>query len=223
MLIDQKKVSNLYLISTIIEDNHMAISNSWMKVSSVKAVFETRKISAKKFQIGYAVPIIKYFVAVIRGEKASGDCPVMNKLVNYLLTKAITPREIFDICMGFRMVLIDFLLKEEFILKHPSVYIHRISSLFDSNLSGVLDIFTNIYTSSQQKIQNAKEQKDKLKQAVKIMNLIQMKLMVFQNNHIVLANKPFLDMLGVKDLKELYKKYGNSLNFFSDIDLYEND
>ena len=49
MSINQKIAPNLYLISTLLEDNRVDISANWVKVSTVKSVFETRKISIKKF------------------------------------------------------------------------------------------------------------------------------------------------------------------------------
>ena len=104
---------NLLITIDKLEINRKEIASLWVEIPIVKSVFKARKISAIKFRDGYGIPIIEYFIVVIRGEKEIGNCPIMSKLVNYLLTKKITPREVFDICIGFRRALMSFLLKQE--------------------------------------------------------------------------------------------------------------
>ena len=218
-----KLTPNLFLISKIIEDNRISIGTDWIKVKTVKSVFDARKISTKKFRDGYGIPIIEYFIAVVREEKAIGNCPIMSKLVNYLLSKGITPREVFDICIGFRGTLIIFLLKQEVVLKNPIPFMQEVATVFDANLSGVLEIFTNLYADAQKKIESAKAQKEKLQQTLKIINFINTKIIIVQNGRIILANKPFLEMLGVEDIKELYLKFYNGFDFLNKIDLFESE
>ena len=108
---ENKKITpNLYEISDLLEINKTNIANEWIKSYTVKAVFNSRKISLEKFRDGYGIPIIDYFISVAKDEKELGDCPIMSKLVHYLVSKDITPREVFDICMGFRRTLIVFLI-----------------------------------------------------------------------------------------------------------------
>jgi len=220
---NEKLTPNLLLISNIIEENSLAIGSEWIKVKTVKSVFNARKISTKKFRDGYGIPIIEYFIAVVREEKELGNCPIMSKLVNYLLSKNITPKEVFDICMGFRRTLIAFLLTQKQVLKNPIPFMNEVATIFDANLSGVLDIFTDLYAKAQKKINSANIQKEKLEQTLKIINFINTKIIIVQDGRIILANKPFLEMLNVKDLKHLYLKYSRGFDFLSEINSYESE
>ena len=218
---NEKPAPSLFLVIDSIENNRVSVANDWIRVKGVSAVFHERKISIKKFKNAYAIPIIEYFIAVVRDEKEMGDCPIMSKLVHYLLKKDITPREVFDICMGFRRELVTFLLKQKTVLENPISFLDEVATIFDANLSGVLAIFTSIYEENQRKIEIAKQQKNKLNQTLKIMNFLHTKIIIVQNSRIVLANRPFLEMLGVKDLKGLYSKYKNGFNFLSDVSTYK--
>ena len=202
---EEKFVPNLVAIIDDIEDNVPKIAANWMKNSSVKSVFEIRKISPVKFREGYGVPIIGYFIAVVRGKETLGDCPIMSKLVDYLITKGITPREVFDICIGFRRSLIAFLLRKEKVLKNPAVFMEEVATVFDANLSGVLEKFTTLYAESQKKIELAKAQKSRLSQTLNIINSMDTKIIIIKQGRIIVANKPFLAMVGVVNLKELYE------------------
>jgi len=220
---EEKFVPNLVAIIDDIEDNVPKIAANWMKNSSVKSVFEIRKISPVKFREGYGVPIIGYFIAVVRGKETLGDCPIMSKLVDYLITKGITPREVFDICIGFRRSLIAFLLRKEKVLKNPAVFMEEVATVFDANLSGVLEKFTTLYAESQKKIELAKAQKSRLSQTLNIINSMDTKIIIIKQGRIIVANKPFLAMVGVVNLKELYERYERGFEFLSDVSLYEKE
>jgi diguanylate cyclase (GGDEF)-like protein len=219
----KNQIPDLLSISEIIEYNCVNIVTHWTQVQTVKTVFEAKKISAKKFIDNYGIAILEYFIAVIRKEKELGNCPVMSKLINYMLSKGITPREVFDICMGLRKTLINFILKQDIVLKNPSPFLQELSNMFDANLSGVLDVFTVRYELNQKKLETIKMQKKNLQKILKIINFINTKILIVQNGRIILANKPFLDMLGVKNLKELYLKYEDVFEFLSEVDLYTNE
>lgn len=212
---DQDLAPNLFLIIDYLDENRLKVATNWMKVTTVQAIFRDRKISAKKFRDLYATPIIEYFIAVVRGEKILGDCPIMGKFVRFMVSQDITPKEIFDICMGFRRSLIAFLFTNRVVLKASAPFMDEISVVFDANLSGVLDIFTDLYSANQKKVESAKSQKEKLKQTLKIINSINTKIVIVQDGRIVLANKPFLEMTGVVSLKDLYQKYDNGFDFLA--------
>lgn len=219
----QISAPNLFSIIDELERDRKKIASLWIKIPRVKSVFRARKISDEKFRDGYGIPIIEYFISVVRKEKEIGNCPIMSKLVNYFLEKDITPKEVFDICMGLRRAVVLFLFKQDKVLKNPYPFMDELAIISDANLSGVLDIFTNYYAESQKKVHSEKIQKEKLEQTSKIINFINPKLFIVQNDRIILANKPFLEMLGVDDLNGLYQKYENGFGFINGIDVYEND
>jgi len=212
---------NICKVVTIIESNSLSIVDNWVSVQSVKSTLENRNISILKFKNNYALAILKYFIEIIKGNKKQGECPVMTKLVNYLLVKNISPKEVFDICMGLRKSFMLFILDIEKNSEKIVIYLDELSTIFDANLSGVLNIFTELYSNAQKKLQIAKDEKNKLHHIYKIINSIDTKLIIVQNSRIILANKSFLKLLGINNLKALYEKYKKGFCFFSDINIYE--
>lgn len=159
---DKKLYPVLSLLLQDIKKYKVAIATSWVKKDTVKVVFEQRKISLKQFRDSYGVPIIEYFISVIDETKPLGDCPVMSKLVKYLLAKNISPKEVFDICMGFRFVLVGFLLQKKSVVNNATFFMNEIATIMDANLSGVLEIFTTANKKSQEKLQSLETEKERL-------------------------------------------------------------
>ncbi|MBC8237733.1 MAG: GGDEF domain-containing protein [Helicobacteraceae bacterium] len=158
----QKLYPYLFSVVDDIEKHKVYIATSWVKKENITDIFNKRKISPKKFRDGYGVPILEYFIAVIKEEKPLGDCPVMSKLVHYLLKKDITPQEVFNICMDFRSSLRTYLFTKDEIINNPLSFADEIARIMDANLSGVLNIFTNIYKDTKLKLQQLESQKNKL-------------------------------------------------------------
>lgn len=154
---------HLFSVSASIEKHKVHIATSWVKREQTIAIFTQRRISPKKFRDGYAVPILEYFLFVIKETKPIGDCPVMSKLVHYLLKKDITPKEVFNICMDFRSSLIEYLFKQKTVLQKAFAFTNEIALIMDANLSGVLEIFTDVYKESQIKLQTLEAQKEELR------------------------------------------------------------
>ncbi|MBU1658219.1 diguanylate cyclase [bacterium] len=209
----------LFNIIDSIELGRKEIADRWVEIPSVSVVFKLHNISTKKFASGYGVPIIEYFIAVVREEKEVGDCPIMSKFVHFLLEKNITPKNVFDICMGFRRTLVSYMYDEKLINKNASQIMNEIADLFDANLSGVLDIFTTFYSMQQQKIEKASIGQKKIKHILQIINFINTKIIIIQNGRIILGNRPFFDALGVDDIKEYYNKYEDAWSFMKRVDI----
>ncbi|ADN08937.1 diguanylate cyclase [Sulfurimonas autotrophica DSM 16294] len=221
MLITNQDVSNLLKFSKEIEKNIVLIATRGIKVDTVEAIFERRKISAKKFRDSYGIPIIEYFLAVVEGEKPLGACPFMSKLVHFLMQKGITPREVFDICMGLRKSLVAFLLRKD--IANPALLMDEMAMVFDANLSGVLESFTDLYDKMQENLEHAKMKNKRWQQTSQIINAINTKIIIVEDGRIILANKTFLEMLNVDNLKELYQKHTNVFYFLEGVDVYEDE
>ena len=209
-----------YLLNIIdlLENNRVKIGSQWVEIATVKSVFKNYKIGAGKFRDGYGVPIIEYFIAVVREEKEAGNCPIMSKLVNFLLEKNITPKDVFEICMGLRRTLVSFLFREKLIENNALEFMDEIATLFDANLSGVLAIFTTHYEKKQQAEQRSKIQQKKFSQVLKIINFINTKIIIVQNGHIVLANQPFFEAIGVNDIREFNKNFSSTFSFMKNVE-----
>ena len=158
----EKLYPYLFCLVDEIEKHKVYIATAWVKKENITDIFNKRKISPKKFRDGYGVPILEYFIAVINEKKPLGDCPVMSKLVHYLLKKDITPQEVFNICMDLRSSLRTYLyIKDEFVA-NPLSFADEIAKIMDANLSGVLEIFTETYKATKLKLQQLESQKNKL-------------------------------------------------------------
>ena len=201
-----------------LENNCVNIGSEWIEIPTVKTVFKNHKIGGIKFRDRYGIPVIEYFIAVVREQKEVGNCPIMSKLVNFLLEKNITPKDVFDICMGLRRTLVSFLFKEKLIDDNANEVMNEIATLFDSNLSGVLGIFTTYYEKKQQAEQRSKIQQKKFSQILKIINFINTKIIIVQNGHIILANQPFLEAIGVSDISEFNKNFSSTFSFMKNVE-----
>jgi hypothetical protein len=104
--------SHLYplLFSVVgeLEKYKVHIATSWVKRENIQVIFEERKISAKKFRDGYGVPILEYFISVIQEKKPLGDCPVMSKLVHFLLKKRYHSTRSFQYLHGLTCIIENF-------------------------------------------------------------------------------------------------------------------
>lgn len=209
---------NLLLIINKIEDDRKNIASDWLKISTVKDVFKAYHISPKKFRDGYGIPIIEYFISVVRAEKKLGNCPIMSKLVNFLLEKNITPKDVFDICMGLRRALTLHMFQAKLLENNPEVVLDEVAKIFDANLSGVLAIFTDFYSKKEQEIQKSMVRQKKFNQLFKIINFINTKIIIVQSSTIVMGNQSFFEMLDVKNLNELYIKHEAGFSFMNDIE-----
>ena len=209
---------NLLNIIDSIEHDKKETASLWIEIESVKRVFKSHKISTVKFKNSYGIPIIEYFIAVVREEKELGNCPIMSKLVHFLLEKNITPQNVFDICMGLRKTLVASLFKKGLVEENALEILEELATLFDANLSGVLEIFTSYYAHKQEKIEKSVIQQKKFNQTLKIINFINTKIIIAQSGRIIMGNRSFFETVGVKNLKELYQKREQNLSFMKGTD-----
>ncbi|WP_373072241.1 diguanylate cyclase domain-containing protein [Sulfurimonas sp.] len=202
---------NLLRIIDSIEEGRFEIAAKWIEVPSVVSVLKNRKISTNKFKDNFGVQIIEYFIAVVREEQMAGDCPIMSKLVNYLLDKAINPKEVFNICMGFRKMLLTYIFEKNLNGENSIEIMNELADIFDANLSGVLDIFTDLYKRQQERIIKSQEKDIKYKQVSQIINFIYNKIIIVKDGKIVMANKAFLELTNSSSIKEFYKKHADHI------------
>ncbi len=188
-----------------IEAKREEMADRWIKDPSVTEIFKQYDIAPVKFKDNFGLSIIDYFIAVVRGEKQAGDCPIMTKLVNFLLAKHIVPKEVFLICMGFRRELIDQLFMFE--CEDMRTIMKEVATLFNANLAGVLDIFENTYKEQRNKMENLLGQDKKFKQILKIINSVKAKIAIVQEGKTLIMNQPFLDLIGMKNVKEVASTY----------------
>nr|WP_321268557.1 GGDEF domain-containing protein [uncultured Sulfurimonas sp.] len=214
----QKLAPNLLSIIDSIENNRLQIVSEWIELDTVKLVFQRYKIDSIKFKKNYGISILEYFIDVVREEKKVGDCPTMSRVINFLLDKHITPKDVFDICMGLRKSLVNYLFNKKLIEHNSMKIMDEVSNIYDANLSGVLGLFTSHYENKQQTIQKIVARQKKFSQITKILNFVNTKIIIVQNEHIIFANKPFLEVVGIDNIKEFAINYSNTFSFMKNVE-----
>ncbi len=136
---------NLFSIIDHIEYHHNYIVKLWIESDRIESVFRSLNISTSKFEKIYASLIVEYFIAVIKNERESGSCPIMHKLVHFLLKRGVTPKDIFDICRTLKDAFLHSIFQVDTVKENPVIFLDETSLLFDNNLSTLLGIFTSEY------------------------------------------------------------------------------
>ncbi|MDF1874449.1 GGDEF domain-containing protein [Sulfurimonas sp. SAG-AH-194-I05] len=125
---------------THLDDSRDYIVNTWTSVDEVVEILTRHEIDISLFRSTYAHPVLNYFIGVVQGQQAIGNCPVISKLLEYLQEKHISASELFIICINFRKAIIKNMFKKE--LMSEELY-ESISYVFDANFKGVLEAFND--------------------------------------------------------------------------------
>ena len=144
------KVPELYKNIRFIIDNKEEIVNSWTEILDVQEILNKHDIDITFFQTRYALPVLNYFISVIKEENQIGNCPVIINLINYFKEKNISSSELFIICINFRNSLIKKTF--HFNLLDEQLY-EDISYIFDNNFRGVLQIFNDTVATAKEESQ----------------------------------------------------------------------
>ena len=203
-------------------DKRDIIVDTWLNTGVVSQYLSNHKINIEKFSIRFAHPILLHNLDVLDGKKSSGNCPIMNEIVNYMIQKNITSQEIFIICAKLRATVFEYLFKE-----YPNFFQNadapiKIMELFDDNLSGVL---SNFDAKSLEKSLHNQENIIFKKYASRLQVILNaQKNIIFKinDNKLFLANKALYLATGVKNSKEFAKKFSHPLNFIETTNIFEN-
>jgi GGDEF domain-containing protein len=205
----------LYLAPSI-ESKKNLIAQQWVSESIVGEIFVSFGINAKYFQSHFAIPIIEYFISVIKGEKEAGDCPIMSKFVRFMITKGMSPRDVFLICMNFRKKLVTNIIKIDENNTSIIPLLEEIADIFDANLSGVLEIYDTLHAQQTNESEQINLYQSKITQISTLLDSLSTSIILVENSKVLFANKNFLQMLELQNIKEYYKKYKQSADFVVD-------
>lgn len=142
----------------LLEEHKEHITSEWISKPLVMDVMKKHDIDSEFFKKEYAVEILKYFFSVVKKEKKVGDCPVIEKLLQYLKNKDISADELFIICTHARKAVIDEGFTQN-IVSHQ--LISDITLLFDLNFSGVLKQYANTIYRLEKKLNEELEENHK--------------------------------------------------------------
>jgi GGDEF domain-containing protein len=225
-------VPHLATKAKYIEDNREKIVDLWRENSIVSELFIKLDIDSDYFKTTFGLPVIEYFIGVLKREKELGNCPVMQKFISYLVEKNISSRDIFVLCMNLRKTIIKYLLVNKYIDKEIDIYLDEFSDVFDANLSGVLQIFSDLRDKREKEFQKKefllnqhieieKLVKKQKRQLQHILNFQKSPICVIKNSQIKIANIAFLNILGYKSIKELFDKKCSILDILENVEVDE--
>lgn len=214
----KKKHDKLKDIIDILELSKTEIATLWMKKPSVITIFTRHKISRKKFIPLFAEKVIGYFIDVLKGVKEVGNCPVMNKFIDYMSDKEISVKEIFLICMAFRRSMFTHLIEKRQLQTRDTTILERLSEVFDQNLSGVLDYFAQQDITRETEALHEHDQEEYAKRVQTILDIQDHMILTIKEGKIVLANRTFLHAFEASDLETFYGLFDDHLDFIEQIE-----
>jgi GGDEF domain-containing protein len=182
------------------------IVSKWVTLPSVTRNLSKLEISSARFQSRYAIHIYKYFLSVINGTNSIGNCPAMKEFVSLMVEKEIQPRDAFMICLGLKTVATQAIHKS--LSEDRLQTLTQLYRLLDANFSGVLELFTELFLLKKQEQKMLRFERDSLLKVQTALDIQEnFTLLVDSEFNVTLANRSFLDIYALKDVKHLNVKY----------------
>jgi len=215
-------MNNLLKIAEWIEQHKPIIVQEWIEDANIIAIFKKNNISTNKFLTNFAIKILDYSISVMRSEKEIGNCPAMNKFVDYMIQHKITSHEILQICTPLRSTVLINLFKSYPNFAEDLISIEEILKIFDANLSGALKNYDQIKS----KMSSASEQKNLtlktyLNRLQTILNTQENIIFKLHGGEISIGNKSLYRTVGVENLKQFKKKYPQPLSFIKSVNYFD--
>ncbi|HEX5623845.1 MAG TPA: ATP-binding protein [Sulfuricurvum sp.] len=130
------------------------ILGAWIHQNECAAILQRHEIDMDLFYGHYASNVFDYFIGVVSGSVALGECPVMAEFIDYLKNKEIRADELFILCSHLKRSVIGATYRYGI---NSQKLFESISYLFDMNFSGVLRLYTDtIYEKEQEAIEAGK-------------------------------------------------------------------
>lgn len=213
-----KEPNKLAHVIRILKPSKGQIATIWMNEPSVIVIFAKHKISRKKFKPLFAEKVIQYFIDVLDNVKAVGNCPVMNKFIDYMSDKEISVKEIFLICMAFRRSMFRHLIARGQLLTQDTTVLEHLSEIFDKNLSGVLDYFAQQDINRETQTQHEHDREDYAKRIQTILDIQDHMILTVKAGEIFLANRTFLHAFEVLSIEAFNTLFADSLSFIEAVE-----
>lgn len=196
------------------------ISALWMRNQTMVDIFNYHKVSRKKFHEYFAQQIIAYFADVLLGKQKIGNCPIMNKFIDYMIERHISVREIFLICMEFRASMIAELTAVKLITSENTDIIDALSHVFNQNLAGVLEYYQNKCLN----ISDAIHTPDFSEHELEFQAFLEQQenpAITFSKKNLIHANIAFLNIFHVENIKEFNTKYKTPWEIFDSFEFVD--
>ena len=214
-------MDNLYKIGEWVEHNKQIIVDEWLEDINITTILKKHKVSLNKFSTNFAIKILEYSINVMKAKEEIGNCPVMNKFVDYMIKHKIKSVEILQICTPLRSTLLLNLFKSYPNFASDLSSIKKILKIFDANLAGVL----HNYDELQHKISSFTEQrnltlKTYLNRLQIILNTQENIIFKLNDGEIFIGNRALYRTAGVDGLEKFKEKYPQPLSFIKSANCY---
>ena len=134
-----------------------SILNEWVTDDLCRSILERHEIDIVFFKERYAESVFDYFMGVVSGQMAIGECPVIAELIDYLKNKELRADELFLLCTRFKRSVVDATYRLG--INNQPVFA-SVSYLFDQNFSSVLKLYTDTIYQKEQEALNASRAKE---------------------------------------------------------------
>ncbi len=129
-----QKIDNPEVISTIMK--------KWLSEDTVNSIFEKIELDKNYFISYFGLKILDYFILVLSEKAEIGNCPYIEKFLEFLEEKKVSVGDVFLICSALKKSIINFVLKDDEFSKQEKIeLVNEIYRIFDLNLAGVLNRF----------------------------------------------------------------------------------
>lgn len=129
----------------------------WVNETQCSTILVRHEIDRDIFLELYAGNVFDYFMGVVSGHMALGDCPVIGELIEYLKNKELRADELFLLCTHFKRSVLNATYRLG--INDQEVFV-AISYLFDQNFAGVLKLYTDTIYQKEQEALNASKAKE---------------------------------------------------------------
>ena len=125
-----------------LENSIELISTNWVSSQSAQTILDNYNINEEDLRVQYLMPILIYFVGVLKEKNSHGQCPALSSLIDFLADKELSPHELFLLCSQGKKETIKIC----FDSSHMNFELFDdLYTLFDLNFAGVMqEYFTTI-------------------------------------------------------------------------------
>ncbi|MFA7609941.1 MAG: ATP-binding protein, partial [Sulfurimonas sp.] len=145
----EKKLPNLVKHKNTLAASKETVLLKWLSYESPQKLLKLHDIDKNVFLDNYANGVFDYFIDVIAGEVKIGECPIMQKFLNYLKDKDIRADELFEICSHFRRAMMEFAFDSKIDSRE---LFYELSYIFDRNLQSILKYYSDTIFEKEQEI-----------------------------------------------------------------------
>lgn len=147
----------LYESRIILMNAKESILQEWVDEELCAEILKRHEIDTDVFVSRYAANVFDYFMGVVSGAMAIGECPVIAELIEYLKNKELRADELFILCTHFKRAVLNATYRLN--INNQAIFF-AVSYLFDRNFAGVLKLYTDTIYQKEQEAINASKAKE---------------------------------------------------------------